>query len=233
MKKPRELDQETVNRILANAFAANEMKANAVPLEVLASYSNYRKERFTLQRVVVAVILLLFMMMPLLFVTPKCSMAPGEAAGQGRPTYLVSVDSLLPITRVTAKINEINMPVYETGANQFTVVPSDNGLMTIRITLLNDQSTEYHFEVTGVDTQPPKLQNSDTDDGNLNFYVKDEGEGVDCAGVYAQTMAGTTIQPIEWDEKVGRITFPYPTENMNIFFPDKVGNTLQVVVTLE
>ena len=38
-----QLDPETASRILEQTFEANEMEKNTIPLEVLASYSNYRR----------------------------------------------------------------------------------------------------------------------------------------------------------------------------------------------
>ena len=55
-----QLDPETASRILEQTFEANEMEKNTIPLEVLASYSNYRRERFSLQRMLLIVIMLLF-----------------------------------------------------------------------------------------------------------------------------------------------------------------------------
>ena len=40
-----QLSFEEASRILERAFEANEMENNSIPLEVLASYSSYRKEQ--------------------------------------------------------------------------------------------------------------------------------------------------------------------------------------------
>ena len=65
-----QLDIEAAGRILAQAFEANQMELNTIPLEVLASYSNYRRERFTLQRTILVIIMTLFLLLPFLFVPP-------------------------------------------------------------------------------------------------------------------------------------------------------------------
>ena len=72
-KKTRgpELDESTASQMLENIFDACEVEPNTVPLSVLKSYSNYRRERFLLQKVLLVIILLFFCMVPLLFIAPN------------------------------------------------------------------------------------------------------------------------------------------------------------------
>ena len=69
-KKPAvsQLDLEIASQILEQVFEANDMELNSISLEALASYSNYRKERFTLQRTILVIIMALFILLPLLFI---------------------------------------------------------------------------------------------------------------------------------------------------------------------
>ena len=56
MIRPRTTDhslpQATAEQILSNVFSACSREPNSIPLEALTSYSNYRKERYALQRTV-------------------------------------------------------------------------------------------------------------------------------------------------------------------------------------
>ena len=56
-----ELRLEDARRILRNVFEENNVEPNSVPLEVLTAYSNYRKERFSLQRIIIVIIMVLFL----------------------------------------------------------------------------------------------------------------------------------------------------------------------------
>ena len=69
-KKPAvsQLDLEIASQILEQVFEANDMELNSISLEALASYSNYRKERFTLQRTILVIIMALFILLPRLFI---------------------------------------------------------------------------------------------------------------------------------------------------------------------
>lgn len=227
-----ELDKEKVNLILAKAFEANNLEANKIPLEILESYSNYRKERFLLQRGILVIVLIAFMLMPLLFITPGVAMQQGKDVGCGRPSYDVEVDSSLPIVRVNAQIDGVNMPVYEVGENRYSVRPSRNGEMTVSVTLLNDQTTTVTQTVTQVDTDPPVMLENNIEDGKLVFYVADYGLGMRYEVAYALTESGERLEPIAMDETAGKVYFEYPKETINVFFEDKVGNVLQLVVVL-
>ena len=62
-----QLDLDDASKILENIFAANQVEPNTIPLDVLTAYSNYRKERFSLQRTVLVVVMVLFLLLPFLF----------------------------------------------------------------------------------------------------------------------------------------------------------------------
>ncbi len=233
IKNQPELSREIAHKILQNVLEANNLEANKIPLEVLASYSNYRRERFTLQRVIVAIILVAFMLMPLLFIAPSCTVEQGEDVGRGRPAFDVRVDTFLPIRRVTATIEGVNMPVYEMGESLYSVQPTLNGEMVIMVTLFNDQSCVMTQQVETVDTAAPVLVSDGYADGNLNLYVEDEGLGIDYESIHALNANGERISPVFISEEAGLVSFAYPKETINIYIPDKVGNTLQLAVMLQ
>ena len=233
INKQPELDREIARKILQNALKANNLDANKIPLEVLDSYSNYRRERFTLQRVIIVIVLVAFMLMPLLFIAPSCTIEQAEDIGRGRPAFDVQVDTFLPIRRVTAMIGGVNMPVYEVGENVYSVQPTMNGEMTVEVTLLNDQSCVLTQRVKTVDTTPPVLLSDGYGDGMLNLYVMDEGLGINYESIHALNVRGELIRPVSFSEEEGLVSFAYPEDTINIYIEDKVGNTLQLAVMLQ
>ena len=101
-----QLDPETASRILEQTFEANEMEKNTIPLEVLASYSNYRRERFSLQRMLLIVIMLLFVLLPLLFIPASFTIGEDPTVGRDyNPVYALQVDSFMLVDRVNATID--------------------------------------------------------------------------------------------------------------------------------
>ena len=71
------------------------------------------------------------------------------------------------------------------------------------------------------------------EDGKLAIYLSDEGLGISYNKTRAETESGKTIYPVSVDETAGKVVFEYPTEAINIFVEDKVGNVLQLVVMLQ
>ena len=114
-----QLDLETASRILEHAFEANQMETNTIPLDVLVSYSNYRRERFTLQRTVLVVIMTLFLLLPLLFIPSSFTVEQIDTDTPYNPVFRLEIDSFMLVERVSASIDGSNIPVYETDAHVY------------------------------------------------------------------------------------------------------------------
>lgn len=226
----RELTPEAANRILLKALQSNNLEANTIPLEVLTSYSNYRKERYILPRVVALIMLLLFLFLPLLFIAPQFDISENEEAQLGRPEYDLTVQGDYPVSRVSAVIDGISMPIYETGERSFSIRPTMNGEMTVTVTLLNEQFDKCSFNVETVDYDAPKLISNEVYGDEVWFVVEDTGLGVDYDSVVAETLSGGTLRPIRVDPSTGTIVFAFPQETLNIYFSDLAGNRLHIVV---
>lgn len=226
-----ELTTLETSEILDAVFSACGDEGNTVPMETISSYAVYRKERFTLQRVIAAMALLVFMMLPLLFILPSYRVSVEETGGRGLPVYTVEVDSLLPVGRVLASIKNHALPVYEAGAREFTVEPTRNGSMDISVELVNRQRVATEHDVTAVDAESPELLGNDTSGDGLVLKVRDAGIGVDYREVYAVSASGKVHYPVSADDE-GGIVFEYPDEKWDVYIPDHIGNTLHLSVKL-
>lgn len=227
-KKEHELSQAVASQMLSNIFDACELEANQVPMDVLVSYTRYRRERHYLRWCVLG-LLVLFLLVPLLFVTPDVTITPeGEP---GRPVLRVEAQSFLPIGRVTATVGGYSLPVYEMRYGVYQVIPDRNSVVKVRVELKNHQYTEQEIQVENVDVEPPELLGSQHRGDNLELKLRDAGK-IDYAGVYARTSRGQMVYPVSYDEEKGIVAFAYPQEPMNIFVPDEYANVLQLVLTL-
>ena len=88
------LDDQIAKQMLENIFEACDMESNKIPLEVLTSYSNYRRERFALQRLVLVVIMVLFFLLPVLFIAPKISIREFPTTISADPVYELHVQQI-------------------------------------------------------------------------------------------------------------------------------------------
>ena len=232
-EKDMQLDPQVANQMLSNIFDACDIEQNSVPLEVLTSYSNYRKERFLFQKFILAVVMILFFLLPILFVAPKFTLEQKEGEIPGKPYIELITSHLIPTDRIEASIGNTKIPVYEMADGTYQIVPNRNGTLDVTVYLVNDQYTTRSIEVTDVDTQSPKLLSSERSNGNLVIYFEENSGLLDYENAYAQTMNGDIIKPISYDSTALSITFKYPTENLNIYVSDTSNNALQVVVTLK
>ena len=226
-----ELTTLETSEILDHVFSTCGSDANTVPMDTISSYAVYRKERFTLQRVIIAMALLVFMMLPLMFVLPGYTVKVDETGERGLPVYTVEVDSILPVGKVLATIKEHSLPVYEAGAKEFTVEPTRNGSLDICVELINHQRVSNSYDVTAVDSEGPELLKSETLDDGFLLKVSDAGIGVDYRDIYAVSASGETHYPVSADEE-GGVLFEYPGEAWDIYIPDHIGNTLHLAVKI-
>ena len=83
-EKDLKLDALAATKLLENVFEECDVEPNTVPMEALSAYSGYRKERFFLQRLILVIAIVLFLMLPFLFISPdyKVSEADGKTIYQ-------------------------------------------------------------------------------------------------------------------------------------------------------
>lgn len=222
-----------VTKILEQIFDSCGKKPNTVPMEALASYAVYRRERFSLQKWILSAGLIAFLFLPMLFLLPKFEVRENEEGERGLPVYTIEVQSFLPVDKVLARLNTHALPVYEAGAKEFTVEPTRNGTMTISVELINRQQAKKTVTVENVDSKGPELLGSETGSSTFLLKVTDAGIGVDYRESYAVTASGSVVRPLETNEQTGEILFVYPEEDWDIYIPDHIGNTLHLAITLE
>lgn len=229
------LDEQTSSQMLENIFDACDVAHNSIPLSVLTSYSNYRRERFLLQRLLLLMIIVLFCSMPLLFVLPQLQLAQSSStSSQSKKVYELSVKSLLPVAQVTATINGKRIPVYETEKGTYSIEASMNGTLTVTATLQNRQSASTSCQITDIDTQIPVVLSSKTIHGQLWIYLSDEGSGIDYDHITAANLDGIPVD-LAFSKRPAEscIVFDYPAASINLCIPDHAGNVLQLLLTVQ
>lgn len=228
-----QLDNETANKILENTFEANQQNPNTVPLDVLTAYSNYRRERFTLQRTVLVVMMTFFMLLPFLFIPPSFTVTSQSEGYLSNPIYGMKVDSFMLVARITASIDGHNIPVYEVDSHMYSIEPTVNGEMEVTVTLINRQTLTKTFTVNNVDSNSPIVMDSRMENGIIYLYVTDGESGVDYDGIHSVTLGGQPVEPVSVNPDEGLITFERQEESLNVFIPDLAGNELHLILTLE
>ena len=225
------LSREVADQMLSNVFEACDFEPNRVPLEVLQSYSHYRRERHILQKCIIVLVALLFLMLPVLFITANVEVGWVEGTPPGSPIVQILAKSIVPVESVTASLGEYTLDVYQVSDGIYQVHPKANGTLMVTVTLANKQFTEHKIEVTGVDVEPPVLLGSQLTDGELEIFFSDGMSAIDFSTVYAVDTKGQVVYPLRHDSDALSVTFAYPDSHLNIFVTDTCGNTLQLVLT--
>ncbi len=231
-KRPTITPQQAA-AVLEHIFEQCGVEPNTVPMEALSAYTVYRSERFHLQKGILAAVLVMFFLLPFLFVRARFTADMQEDGLRKLPVYTVRVENVLPVHSVKARQKNRMLPVYEADAKTFTIEPTRNGTLRISVELFNRQETTMTTDVQGVDRKGPDFLGSEVLDGRVFLYVGDEGIGVDYDGVYAANGAGIRIQPAETDPDTGTVVFPYPEEAWDVYIPDHIGNTLHLALKFE
>lgn len=230
------LSNDAASKLLANVFDACEQDHNSIPLETLTSYSEYRREKHGLQKTLLIIILVIFVALPFCFIAPEFDIQCISAEPGKLPIYEIRVGGFLPINLVASSIEGHSFTVYETGDRLFSVEPADNGVMKVKVRLMNRQYAVKEIKVDGIDMIAPVLIADKIVGDQLYFTVQDDGQGVDYENIQgflnSDREGAHPVKPVAYDEKEGIIIFAFPEESMNIIIPDKSGNELQLVLTI-
>lgn len=226
-----ELSPNAADQMLQNIFDSCDVKPNSVPLEALMSYSNYRKDRFTLQKVLLIITLVVFCLLPALFIAPKYTINEVND-GSYNSSFDIKVDTFIPIKAVTATIEGQYIPVYESDYNTFTAKPTANGDMTVTVLLANRQYISKNVYIDNVDATPPTVVADSINEGKFYVTVTDDASGVDYGSIYALTPNNEKITPVWTDPKSNLVVFDCPGTTLNMYFKDKAENELHLVLTI-
>lgn len=227
-----ELDQDLASQMLLNVFEACQTEPSSIPLDVLISYSNYRKERFAFQKYVVIAILILFALIPFLFIYPAFTVTLATMNSTYPPVYSFALDTPFPIKSVVAELNGKPVSVSQTKSRTFSIEPTENGIMQISVTLINNQVHTETINVDTIDTKRPVYKSSSRKGQWVYLYVSDDTSGIDYEHITANDADGNSVKPYSYDEKNDCIIFLYQQTDLDVYIPDKAGNTLHLILNI-
>lgn len=219
------LPVEVAEQILNNVFTICERDRSNVPLETLLTLGSYHRQRFILQRIVSYLSLVLFLLLPLMFVVAELQLT---AAVRG---YRLDVSARIPVKGVRAVMlpDETPVSVRVDSGDSYLLLPPADGEMSVRVELKNGQVTEQSFSVSKSDLQRPLYNGRKVIGADLYVYVSDEDSGIDFDTV-AVSPAGAGFR-IDKDESC--IILPFPDCDVSVSVKDRAGNELRVNLTID
>lgn len=226
------LDQKLAGQMLDNVFEACQAEPSSIPLDVLISYSNYRKERFAFQKYVLIAILILFALLPFLFIYPNFTVTLDQTGDSYPPVYTFALDTPFPVKSVVAELNGQSLPVSQNQGHTFSIEPTQNGVMQVSVTLANNQIHTETIEIDTIDTRRPTYEFSSRNGNWVYVYVSDDNSGIDYEHITANDAYGNPVSPDSYNEESGCIVFLYPETSLDVYVPDKAGNTLHLILNV-
>lgn len=226
-----ELDSATASELLNNIFAECETVPNAIPLETLEAWGNYKKTDFRRGRVISYIVLVILVLLPLLFFKPTIVAQRTNVDSTDSAVYEIQVKTLMPVDGVAATINGTPVTLEKVNSKNYMVAIPQNGKLEITATTINGQFTVKTYEVSHIDIAKPELINSYTEDGNLSIIIRDTYSGIDYSGITGIDAAGRTIEPLSIDEDTGTLLFKIPEQPVNVQIPDNAGNVLEILLS--
>jgi len=223
------LSPAAAHQILSNVFRACGTEPNSVPLSSIFEYSNYRKQRFALQRTAIYAVLAVFLLLPVLFITGTIIWTLNQPGS----TYTIAADSIIPADSVNATIDGHSVAATLQEDGTYLLTPTRNGTMTITITLKNRQEITAEVPVSSVDDAMPVLDGITYDTAFICLSVSDAGSGLNPDKISVTNTDGTPYEGWEFDAVNGVLRIPYPTDSIIVCVPDMNGNILRLQLNPE
>lgn len=218
------LDIQTANQMLNNVFTACDMNPNTIPVEVLESWGNYRRNNFHIGRVIAYVCTVLLVLLPLLFIRPSIIAKRTDVSSTSNAIYHVEVRTLLPVREAYAELDGRPVSLVKTDSHSYTAELTQNGSLTLTATSINGQTVSRTYQVSHLDTDKPELISSHSEDGLVYLELLDTYSGIDY-----ENISGLTPESIDTD--TGVVTFHIPETPTTVIIPDNAGNELSLLLS--
>ena len=227
-----ELNIDQANAMLSQILQECSVPENTVSLEDLISLSNYRKERYPLQRGAAIVLLVILLVLPVMFIAPDFTVKAAAGANVYN-LYTVTVENALPVSEVQASMNGSSLPVEQIDTHFYAISLKQNGTMSVTVTLRNGQLLTQEIQVNDVDETPPVVTENTSDADHLYLHLADDKSGVDYEAITAATLTGSPVDILSFDQDTGLVTLEYPDESLTVTIPDYAGNKLTLMLTVK
>lgn len=224
------LSETEAENLLQEIFASCNVEENTIPFRDLLSYADYRNERFSLQKNLIQIFLLLFTALPILFIPPNFTITTLATTNGSGASYHVFDHSFLPIKSIVATMGNKSLPITQVSEDNYSISPLNSGDMNITITLINNQYLTKKITVDFHDQIAPSYVRHTIHNEVLCLTVEDNQNSIDYSAIKAFTLDKEVVYPTSFEKKTGKIYFNLSNESLNIFIPDTHGNSLHLII---
>lgn len=211
---------DNADRLLESIFMSVGRDPNSVPLETLLAYHKYKNNSLNVQRFFLALAIIMLITVPFFMLEPRVSISKDPIDYQANfVSYHLIVNSPIPVNTVIGTLNGNNVTVMIDGDKIYKVYATDNGLLSITTSMANRKKNVIDINVTELDKEGPTVKDYGLVSGDLVIYAKDDVSGLDFEkSCIVRLSDGAVFPPSSFDERTGRMEFPY--------FPGDTGLTV-------
>ncbi|MCF0142585.1 MAG: hypothetical protein HUJ75_04335 [Parasporobacterium sp.] len=210
---------------------SNGFEQADVPMRTMVAYNEHCKNRSTVLQVLAIIAVVIVFLVPLWFLNPTIVLTKTEEQGSWGDVFILEVDSLFPVDKVTATVGDQDVQVNVIGNSIYRLAPSASGTMKVNVKLISAGTASTEAEVTQADRHAPKVENYEYDSASkrLTIWYNDEMSGVNGAASYAKIADGTSVAPTDYNDEEGWIVFTDLVTGDNLYLFDKAGNSIHLV----
>ncbi len=139
--------------------------------------------------------------------------------------YLITIQNILPTKDIQASIQGETLPLTQISNKQYLLQPKRNGLLKVKMTLINNHSATKLTYIHSIDEVPPTIQYNIQNE-TLELTFLDDQSGVDFSTLQLTNSTNEPITPHTINQQTNTITLDLPTEPIHVSIQDHNGNTL-------
>lgn len=222
----KQMSIENAQQIFDSVLILSGAKTDALPLEALLAYHQYRNNRLLLQRGILLVAILALVFVPFFALSPEMSLSPVPNSNNGvLEKYTINVKSLVPVDYVKATLDGKDVTTMIENDNMYTSYITGNGEYEVTVTLINRKSITKSVYIKDFDMDPPVVDEYYLENGNLIIQCSDEMSGLDYKNTFITRLSNSeVINALSYDENEGVFIFPYIPGDSALTISDKDGN---------
>lgn len=165
--------------------------------------------------------------------TPDISMNVGDTDDYQTTKVEFEVNSLLPISEMSVKMESADVPYTETSRHHYTCDINQNGMFYVTVKSWNGMQTTNYVNVSVLDDTAPSIDEASCtiSNGYLTFTIEDSQSGVDFDSIYGVYDGGKQVKPTKIDTNTGIVSIPMYSDSIELHFEDMVGNARMGSIT--
>lgn len=199
------------------------------PAEPGDRYKTETKRKRLVSRLLVLCLVVVIVAVLAVYLFTPCEFVSLEVAEKSYTSVIVNaeVKKTPLLDSVTGELNGTPVPADQLSSpGSFQLEALDNGTLTVTTRSVTGRTAVQEVEITGIDTEPPKVSGDEQLGNNIYIYLEDEDSGINWDSVEVTGIeSGTTYQRASVKEEDGAVRVAMPRKPLRVWVEDMAGNS--------